>query len=190
MREPGEEFRREDCVPNDVIEYFAKDETGLGGRGVVAGEACTFLVLDPNVTILAHQRVPDSHPEATIHLWAAQINIPGDKTYRILFSWNGSFLFLLVRPSWEDFYPLHGDLIRRACEVEGGSKPRPNVSVARMDFERFLDKHRELCGPRNVGTASEDRPQVPRNDRDEMRLTREYRRLPTICMETLERLPS
>jgi hypothetical protein len=190
MLEPGQEFTREDSVPKDVIDYFSKYEIGLEGWGVVAGEACTFLVLDPNVTILAHQWFPDSHPEATTHLWAAQIHLPGSKTYRILFYWNGSFLFLHVRLSWNDFPPAYNDLIRRALEVEDGSTPRPNVSVARMDFERFLAKHREVTRPRNLTRASSD-VSIPENgERSEMRLIREYRRLATTCMQRLERLPS
>jgi hypothetical protein len=164
-----------------VIEYFSKDGIRLEDRGVVAGEAGTFLVLDPKVTILAHQRVPGSHPEATNHLWAAQIDLPGGRTYRILYSWDGSFLHLLVRPSWKDFFPLHPDLLRRAHEVEEGSSPRPNLSAARIDFGRFVAKHREVSGPRNVAN--------PPDDRGTMRILREYRRLATICMERLERLP-
>jgi hypothetical protein len=84
MREPGPEFSRNGSVPDDVIEYFSKYGIRLEGRAVVAGEAGTFLVLDPNVTLFAHQRVPGSHPEATHHLWAAQITLPDGRTYRIL----------------------------------------------------------------------------------------------------------
>jgi len=190
MREPGPEFTREDSVPKDVIDYFSKYEIRLEGWGVVAGEACTFLVLDPNVTILAHQRIPDSHPEATTHLWAAKLLLPGSTAYRILFHWDGSFLFLHVRLSWNDFPQAYNDLVRRALEVEGGFIPLPDVSVARIDFERFLAKHREVHGPRNVGNSADDPTQAQRNDRNEMRLIREYRRMATICMERLERIPS
>jgi hypothetical protein len=190
MRDPSWEFARGEAVPNEVIEHFSKYEIRLDGLGRMAGEACTFLVLDPDVTILAHERVPDSHPEATNHLWAAQIHLQDSTTFRILFFWTGGFLFLLVRPSWNDFPSKHSDLIRRAREVESGSTPRPNLSSARIDFERFRAKHKEVFGPRNVVKASEDPSQVPRKEADEMRLIREYRRMATTCMEKLERIPS
>jgi hypothetical protein len=190
MREPDQDFDQEDAVPNEVIEFFSKYEIRLEGRGVVAGEASTFLVLDPKVTILAHKRVPDSHPEAATHYWAALMTLPAKNAYRTLFWWNGSFLFLLVRPSWKDFFPNHSDLIRRACKVEEGLVPAPSLPSARLDFERFLAKHREVHGPRNPAKVSGDLSPVERNEPDEMRLIREYQRLATICMQNLERIPS
>ncbi len=189
MRGAGEGFAQADAVPKDVIEYFSKYEIRLEGWGVVAGEACTFLVLDPQVTILAHQRIPDSHPEATTHYWAARIAVPGGTLYRTLYSWNGSFLFLLVRSSWSDFPPTYHELIDRARKVEEGADPGPDLTVARIDFERFAAKHRAMRGPRDVAKAPDDRSSLERRERDEMRLIREYRRLATTCMERLERIP-
>jgi hypothetical protein len=156
----------------------------------VAGEASTFLVLDPNVTILAHQRVQDSHPEAATHYWAALMTLPAKNVYRTLFRWDGSFLFPLVRPSWKDFFPKHGDLIRRARKVEAGSALGPQLSSARLNFRRFLAKHREVHGPRNPEKVAGDLSPVERKEPNEMRLIREYRRLATICMQNLERIPS
>ncbi len=190
MWEPSQGFAREDAVPNDVIEYFSKYKINLEGWGAVAGEACVFLVLDPNVTILAHQRLPGSHPEATTHFWVARISVPGRTTYRALYSWTGSFLFSVVRPSWSDFPPTYGELIKLACDVEARSTPEPNLSVAKVEFERFLEKHREVSGPREVAKASGDPSSLKSREHNQMRLIREYRRLATTCMERLERLPS
>ncbi len=191
MRVPSWEFARGDAVPNEVIEHFSRYEIQPDDMGRMDGEACTFLVLDPDVAILAHERVPDSHPEATNHLWAVQINLQGRRTFRILCFWTGGFLYLLVRPSWNDFPSTRSDLIRAAREVESGSTPPGRkLSAARIDFERFRAKHKEVFGPRNVVKASDDPSQIQRKEPDEMRLIREYRRMATTCMEKLERLPS
>jgi hypothetical protein len=189
MWKAGPEFAREDAVPKDVLEYFSKYEIRLTGSGILAGEACVFLFLDPNVTILAHQRVPDSHPEATTHFWAARIKVPGGDTYRALYAWNGSFLFLLVRSSWSALPPTYVELLQRARDVEAGSTPAPDLSLARVEYERFTAKHREVTGPRGVAKTSADLSSLKSRERNEMRLLREYRRLATTCMERLERIP-
>lgn len=189
MWEPSQGFAQEGAIPNGVIEYFSKYEIRLLGQGIMAGEPCVFLVLDPNVTILAHHQVPESHPEATIHLWAARISIPGGAIYRTLYSWTGSFLFLLVRPIWSDFPPTYSELIRRAREVEEGATPGPDLSAAKPDFERFIAKHREVNGPRDKTKVSDNPSPLDSRDRNEMRLIREYRRLATSCMQRLERIP-
>ncbi|HLY75579.1 MAG TPA: hypothetical protein VKU80_15770, partial [Planctomycetota bacterium] len=180
MRVTRNEFGREDAVPKDVFNYFSKYKIRIESVGMVVAEACTFMVLDPNVAILAHQRVPDSHPEAATHLWAARITLPGGSAYRILFSWDGSFLFLLVRPTWNELPTTYSQLIKRAREVEEGARPGPDLSLARVDFERFLEKHRELWGPPDVIRTSGPYlpPQTLENEeRNKIRRIREYRRL-------------
>src|SRR3982751_3122212 len=109
MSNPGPGFGGEDAVPSDVIEYFSKYAIRLEGPGIVAGEGCVFVVLDPRVTILAHQKVRGSHPEAPSHLWAGRINIPERTICRVLYSWDGSALFLFVRPAWDGFSSTYSE---------------------------------------------------------------------------------